>query len=224
MPNGATQAAVDEAAQTTQDAGQSTAGVQQQTETEVPGADALGEPGKKALDAMKAKWKEAERRSSERDAALAELQAKIEGNEKQYAAEQAQREAEATVLAKANDRILRSEVKAAAKGVLADPADAYKFLDLAEFEVDDDGNVDEDAIASALADLVRTKPYLAAAQGQQQRFQGSADQGARKATHKSEEQQLTEALTQAQKAHDVPRSIQIKQRLAAVRAAGSRTA
>lgn len=215
MPDEDQQDAVDEAAE--QDVDESTVDDQQQDTAEDQGAGALGDAGKQALARMKDKLK------TER---TARLKAEQERDEAKGVTEQeqARREAEATVLAKANDRILRSEVKAAAKGVLADPADAYKFLDLAEFEVDDDGNVDEDAIASALADLVRTKPYLAAAQGQQQRFQGSADQGARKATHKSEEQQLTEALTQAQKAHDVPRSIQIKQRLAAVRAAGSRTA
>src|SRR5690625_6678195 len=58
------------------------------------------------------------------------------------------RKVESEALAKANARIVRSEVKAAAAGKLADPSDAYKFLDLDQFEVDDDGNVDEDEIRS----------------------------------------------------------------------------
>ena len=140
------------------------------------GEKALGDAGKKALDAMKAERKaardEANAAKAERDA----LQAKLDGKEAEHAAAQAKRETEQAALAKANDRIRKSEVKAAAKGVLADPQDAYKFLDLDSFEVDDDGNVDEDAIASALDALVKEKPYLAA---QGKRFQGTADGGAR---------------------------------------------
>ena len=150
-------------------------------ETSTTEAEAsLGDAGKKALDAMKAKWKDADKLAKDNAAALAALQAKLDGKEAEHAAEQSKREAELAALSKANDRILKSEVKAAAKGVLADPQDAYKFLDLDSFEVDDDGNVDEEAIASALADLVKSKPYLAAQGGR--KFQGSADGGARNDT------------------------------------------
>jgi hypothetical protein len=138
----------------------------------------LGDAGKKALDAMKAKWKDADKLAKENAATMAALQARLDGKEAEHAAEQTKRETEQAALAKANGRILRSEVKAAAKGVLADPADAYKFLDLDEFEVDDDGEVDTDAIAKALDDLVKTKPYLAVQDGK--RFQGGADGGTRK--------------------------------------------
>lgn len=147
------------------------------TDTTAEGEAALGDAGKKALDAMKAKWKDADKLAKENEKALAALQAKLAGTEAEHAAEQAKRETEQAALSKANDRILKSEVKAQAKGVLADPQDAYKFLDLESFEVDDDGNVDEDAIAKALTDLVAAKPYLAAQGGK--RFQGSADGGAR---------------------------------------------
>lgn len=147
------------------------------TDTTAEGEAALGDAGKKALDAMKAKWKDADKLAKDNAAALAAIQAKLDGKEAEHATEQAKRETEQAALAKANDRILKSEVKAAAKGVLADPQDAYKFLDLESFEVDDDGNVDEDAIAKALTDLVAAKPYLAAQGGK--RFQGSADGGAR---------------------------------------------
>lgn len=153
------------------------------------GANALGDAGKKALDAMKAKWKAAETRANERDAAAAALQAKLDGKEAEHAADQAKREAELAALAKANDRIRKSEVKAAAKGVLADPQDAYKFLDLDSFEVSDDGEVDEAAIKAALDDLVKNKPYLAAQGGN--RFQGTADGGAR--NDASKPSQLSEA-------------------------------
>lgn len=169
--------------------GDNTEATESATETKsTEGEAALGDAGKKALDAMKAKWKEAEKRATERDAAAAALQAKLDGKEAEYQAEQEKRATEKAALDKANQRILRSEVKAAAKGMLADPQDAYKFLDLDSFEVDDDGNVDESAIVKALTDLVAAKPYLAA---QGKRFQGGADGGTRNEGIKPS--QLTEA-------------------------------
>jgi hypothetical protein len=138
------------------------------------GETALGDAGKKALDAMKAERKTARDQAAAEKARADALQAKLDGKEAEHAAEL---KSEQAALAKYNDRILKSEVKAAATGVLADPADAYKFLDLSKFEVDDDGNVDESAIAKSLADLVKNKPYLAAQGGT--RFQGTADGGAR---------------------------------------------
>lgn len=135
------------------------------------GADALGDAGKQALDRMKAKLKDERTKRQAAERALAD---KEPGDE----TAQAVRAAETTALAKANTRIVRSEVKAAASGKLADPADAYKFLDLDQFEVDEDGNVDEDEIAEAIDELVKNKPYLAAQGGR--RFTGSGDGGARK--------------------------------------------
>lgn len=178
----------------------------------VQGEDSLGDAGKKALDAMKAKWKAADALAKTRDAELAQMRAVAEGKEAEFKAEQERRAVEAAALGKANDRILRSEFKAAAKGVLNDPEDVYRYVDLADFEVDDDGNVDEGAIAKAIDALVKSKPYLAVAQGT--RFQGTADQGARKAAEESEEQKLTEALKTA----PPEQRIAIRQRLAQIRA------
>ena len=145
---------------------------------EVEGAEALGDPGKKALDAMKAKWKEAERIAKERDAELAALRAAAEGREAEFKAEQEAQKVRDEALSAANKRVLRSELKAAAAGKLADPMDALKFLDLDSFEADDNGDFDTDAITSAIDGLLNDKPYLAAQGGR--RFQGSADGGARK--------------------------------------------
>lgn len=61
--------------------------------------------------------------------------------------------------------LLRSEVRVAAAGKLADPEDAIRFLDLDSLEVDDDGRLDEKKVASAIEKLVEKKPYLAAANG-----------------------------------------------------------
>lgn len=59
-------------------------------------------------------------------------------------------------------RLVRSEVRAAAAGKLADPEDAVRFLALDELELDPDGNVDGSTIAAAVDKLLETKPYLAA--------------------------------------------------------------
>ncbi len=97
------------------------------------------------------------------------------------------------MLAKANRRILRSEVKAAAAGKLADPNDALHMLDLDQFEVDDDGNVDEDEIATAIADLLEKKPYLAAQSGPKAP-KPDRSQGARGAGAASTAQQFADAI------------------------------
>lgn len=141
------------------------------------GADQLGDPGKRALDEMKAKWK-AERKARQ------DLQAKLDqaGQQKDDPGAKAAQE----VVAKANARIVRSEVRAAAAGKLADPKDALKFLDLDQFEVGEDGDIDEDEIADAIDDLISKKPYLAA----QSRKKGSMDGGVR---NESRPRQLTRA-------------------------------
>jgi hypothetical protein len=153
------------------------------------GADQLGDPGKRALDSMKDKWKAEREKRRELEAKLAARDKPADGD--QPDPEAIVRQAEQAALGKANERIVRAEVKAAAAGKLADPADAYRFLDLTQFEVDADGNVDADEIADAIGDLLKTKPYLAAQGGPTKRFQGTADSGARKGTGRPA--QLTEA-------------------------------
>lgn len=132
------------------------------------GADKLGDPGKRALASMKGKWR------SERDKRR-DLEKKLE-QQTSSGNDDAVSKATAAATAAANARILKAEVRAAAKGRLADPKDALTFLDLSTFEVDEDGAVDEDEIAEAIEDLVKNKPYLAAAKAT--RFQGTGDGGA----------------------------------------------
>lgn len=168
--------------------------------------DALGDAGKKALDAMKAErnafrteareWKQLAKELGVDDAkGLRDLIAnagkpkdapKEEPQGDQVDVEQVRREAQLEATRKANERILRSEIKAAAAGKLADPSDAYKFLDLGKF---DGGEIDAEEIADAIEDLIKTKPYLAAATAQ--KWQGSADGGARNGP--TGPQQLTRA-------------------------------
>lgn len=124
----------------------------------------LGDKGKKALDAMKAKLKVEKAKGRTAAAELAALKA-AKANEGKPADEQAienaKAEARAEALATANRRIIRSEVKSAAAGKLANPALAVKLIDLDELEVDEDGNVDEETIADAIDDLLKENPYLA---------------------------------------------------------------
>lgn len=145
--------------------------------TDPEGAEQLGDPGKRALDSMKDKWKSERDRRRELEQQLAERSKPAEGEIPDSAA--LVRQAEQAAMTKANARIVRAEVKAAAAGKMADPGDAHKFLDLTQFEVGEDGEIDSDEVAEAIDDLIRRKPYLAA-QGGKPRFEGTADSGARK--------------------------------------------
>jgi hypothetical protein len=165
------------AAESTGDSTEATA-TEATTETQATeGETALGDAGKKALDAMKAKWKAAEQQAKDTAARLAELEAKAAGTEAEHKAAQEAQRVKDEALAVANDRILKAEVRAAAASKLTDPQDALRFLDLSDFEVGSDGEVDASQVAKAIDDLIASKPYLAAQGGQ--RFQGSADGGAR---------------------------------------------
>ena len=95
----------------------------------------------------------------------------------EQAAAKARAEVEKELTGKANSRILKSELRASATGKLADPADAALYIDLSQFDVGDDGEVDSDALNDAITDLLTRKPHLAA--GKPNRFDGDADQGAR---------------------------------------------
>ncbi|MFD3657025.1 hypothetical protein [Streptomyces sp. NPDC058620] len=138
-------------------------------EQDPDGAADLGDKGKRALDAMKGKLK------AERDKrrTLEQQLAEKDGTDE---SEKVRRQAESEALSKANSRILRSELKAAATGKLINPKDALVHIDLDQFEVDEDGQVDEDEVADAIENLLKERPYLAAATAK--RFQGTGDGGA----------------------------------------------
>lgn len=167
------------------------AGDEQDADTDAEGDDGaaddetddqpLGPAGEKALAAEKARRKAeaSKRRAAEDRIAALEAQLNKPGESDAPDVDSIKAEAAKEANRAAAERIVKSEVKAAAAGKLADPADAYKFLDLSEFEVDEDGNVDEAEIADAIADLIERKPYLAA-QGGARKNHGSADGGARK--------------------------------------------
>jgi len=140
----------------------------------------LGEGGKSQLDEYKTKAQSARQQAADYQKQLAKLQAEIALKDKpaeEQAIEAAKQEARAEATQKANLRILKADLRAAATGKLADPTDAALYLDLSTFDVSDDGEVDSDALATAIAELIERKPHLAAQK--QNRFDGAADQGAK---------------------------------------------
>lgn len=169
-----TQDGVDETSVDTSTAEESTDTTEDTTTTQ--GEAALGDAGKKALDAMKAERRAAREQAAAEKARADALQAKLEGREAEHQQALEAQRIKDEALAVANQRILSAEVRAQAAGKLNDPTDALAYIDLSSFEVSDDGSVDTDAIGSAINDLISKKPYLAA---QGSRFQGSADGGAR---------------------------------------------
>lgn len=124
-----------------------------------PPTDDLGDAGKRALDAERKAARAAERKAKDLEKRLAEIEAQNQTEaEKAIAAAKAEGRTEA--LSVANRRIVTAEVKAAAAGVLQDPDDAVRLLDLDAFEVGDDGEVDIKAIKAEVAALAKAKPYL----------------------------------------------------------------
>jgi hypothetical protein len=140
-----------------------------------PGVDELGDAGKQALDRMKQKWRDERKRRVD-----AETRAQAAADADDAARER--REHEQRLIARTNARILGAEIRAAAAGRFADPADALAFLDLEQFDVDEDGQTDPDEIRAALDELLRRKPHLAAQGGKRtpvpDRSQGATDRDA----------------------------------------------
>lgn len=97
-------------------------------------------------------------------------------------ADEIRRAADREATAKANRRIVRAEVKVLARDIFADPDDAPLYVDLDDYEVDDDGDlVDSDEITAALKAVVKGKPHLAKrpAGPQKDKSQGRRDPDAK---------------------------------------------
>lgn len=180
--------------------------------------DGLGDKGKQAIDRMKAQ-KAAERaKRIAAEARVRELEAlaakppegEVPDPDKIRA--EAKAEARSEALAESNARLVRAEIKAAAAGKLQTPALALKLIDVSQFDVDADGNVDNDEIADAISELLRNSPELAVQDGR--RFQGAGDGGAR--TGSTSANDLDAQIAQATKAGDHFAAIALKQQRAAL--------
>lgn len=165
----------------------------EESEPEPPAPDDPDRPAKTALIAERQARKNAEAEAKRlRD----ELAATTKTAEEQ-AIDAAKREARAEVLTVANQKVLRAEIKAAATGRFADPADALAFIDLTSFEIGDDGEIDLEAVDNAVTTLLAKKPHLAAPAA---RFQGAGDGGA--AQPPRPEPSIDEQITAAHAAGD----------------------
>lgn len=92
---------------------------------------------------------------------MEEQLAKLQGREAEYQKAEELAKLQQQAIANANQRVLKSEIRAAAAGVLENPADATIFLDLSQFTVSDDGETNSEEINNALGALVKERPYLA---------------------------------------------------------------
>lgn len=129
-----------------------------------PKPDTLGPAGEKALAEERSARKAAEKAAKDAAAELDKLR-------KQGMSDQEKAIAEAVDAARKEERVnssaarIRSDIRAAAGTKLADPADAVAHLategDLNRF-LTEDGEVDTKAVSSAIDDLLKAKPYLAA--------------------------------------------------------------
>ena len=143
------------------------------------GAEALGDAGKKALDAMKAERNTAK---AEKAALAAELKAfkdaaaLADKPADEQVIEKARQEARAEATDAANARLIKAEVKAASVGKLANPELAQKLIDVSGITVDANGDVDADAVAAAVTELLTQYPSLAAQGGARQFDSGRGKQ------------------------------------------------
>ncbi len=143
------------------------------------GADQLGDAGKKALDAQKARWKqERDRRKQLEQELAAERAKKATSDDDQPTPEQIREQARAEARAEALRERALDRLEAKAARLLADPEDARRFLGNQIDDFIDGDKVDNTAIVEAIEELIKNKPYLAAATAP--RFQGTGDGGARK--------------------------------------------
>jgi hypothetical protein len=131
------------------------------------GEKALGDAGKQALDRMKAERTEATRKATAEKQRADALQAQLDeiaaanATDQEKAVAAARKEGETSALERVNSRLVRAEARAiAAELNFRDPADALGQIDLGEITVSNDGEVDTEAVKTALADLAERKAYL----------------------------------------------------------------
>lgn len=160
------------------------------TESATDPKDALGDAGKKAIDAMKEKWRaERDARKAAEDKLAAATKPKpAEGEPLDVDAlrKQIRDESRAEVL---RERAL-DKIEAKAAGRFKDPEDALLRLGRNVDEFIDGDKIDLAAIEDALAELLTKRPDFGVTQSEPKRFKGTADGGAKGTAGKP---QLTQA-------------------------------
>lgn len=163
----------------------------------------LGPQGEKALGAWKDRAKEAEaeaKRLREENDTLRLAQLSEQEREVERIKAETRESARTEVLGQVTPKLFISELKAATAGallpaaaadLLVDPMVAQRLLGLAEIPVTADGDIDGEAISSAVTAYVAARPHLAASATQ---TPGPVDQGARQtAVTKSIDQLIADA-------------------------------
>lgn len=174
----------------------------------------LGDAGKQALDRMKAERNVAKAAAKAALAEADDLRAQIANKGRpaeEIALENARKEGESSATAAANQRVLKSELKALATGKLADPTDAHLYIDLSAFDVNDDGDADSDALTEAIDKLLVSKPHLASTTAP--RFLGGGDGGA--GAPAKPDESIDDAIAAATAARNFPLVATLKQQKAA---------
>jgi hypothetical protein len=145
----------------------------------IDGQEALGDAGKKALDAMKAERNAARAAKAALEAELKALKDAAALKDKpadEQERERIRQEASAEATAKANQKLVNAELKAAATGKLANPELVQKLIDTSAISVDANGDVDAEAVVDAITDLLTKYPSLAAQGGTRQFDSGRGKQ------------------------------------------------
>lgn len=148
------------------------------------GADKLGDPGKRALDAMKARYKAERDARKELERKLAEVVKKSADDGDKPDLEEIRRKAAEEARAEMLRERVLDKIEARAGRRFVDAEDAAALL-LRRHDVDDfidGGKVDMDAIAEALEELGESKPWLLATKGSG----GSFDSGRGKKPDKAQ--------------------------------------
>ena len=127
---------------------------------DLTGADSLGDPGKKALDALKAKRNEYRDEARRLRAENAALKAPKSGDE--LTPEQIKAAAREEALSELRAPLFNTQAKAAALALgFNDPADALLLVNATDFEVGSDGTFDAEELNDKLSEVLAAKPYLA---------------------------------------------------------------
>lgn len=128
------------------------------------GESQLGDAGKRALDAEREARRAADARAKELEDKLAKFE-DANKSETERAIEKARKDADEAARAEVTTayemRLVKADVRTRAAGKLADPGDAVQFLDLDELAKSEEGPDRDKAIDAAIAELVKSKPYLA---------------------------------------------------------------
>lgn len=140
------------------------------TEVEEDKQDDPAEKLKKALRAERDARKAAER---ERNTLKQQLEAKGKPAD-EAALDAARQEAEHAATAKANERVAKAELRAAAAGKVSNLTALTRLVDVSKIDVDEDGNPSPEDIEDAIASFLTDFPEFAA---DKSKFPGTADQG-----------------------------------------------